>query len=243
MGTGQTSAWIRRFHPAPDAATRLICFPHAGGAAAFYFPVARALSPAIDVLAIQYPGRMDRRNEPCVDDLHELADLVAEHLGPWLDRPITLFGHSLGATLGFEVAQRLSASGEPPQALFASGRMAPSRHRDVHVHRYSDDALLAQIRRMSGTDSRVLGDEEMLRMILPAFRGDYKAVETYRMRQAPPLSCPITVLTGTDDPEVTLDEARAWSEHTTGRFDLRLFTGGHFFLTDHLDEVLALLAA
>ncbi|MEV6560239.1 alpha/beta fold hydrolase [Nocardia sp. NPDC051756] len=243
MGTAQTSAWIRRFRPSPDAPTRLICFPHAGGAAAFYFPVARALSPAIDVLAIQYPGRMDRRNEPCVEDIHELADLVVEQLGPWLDRPITLFGHSLGATLGFEVAQRLSAAGGQPRTLFASGRMAPSRHRDVHVHRYPDDALIDQISRMSGTDPRVLGDAEMLRMILPAFRGDYKAVETYRMRPGPPLTCPITVLTGADDLEVTLDEARAWSEHTTGRFDMTVFTGGHFFLTEHLDEVLALLAA
>ena len=67
--TAEGSAWVRRFHPAPHARTRLICFPHAGGSATFYFPVSRAMSPAVDVLAIQYPGRQDRRGEACIDDL------------------------------------------------------------------------------------------------------------------------------------------------------------------------------
>ncbi|WP_405162782.1 alpha/beta fold hydrolase [Nocardia sp. NBC_01499] len=236
--SAETGAWVRRFHPAPDAATRLICFPHAGGSATFYFPVSRALSPAIDVLAIQYPGRLERRNEPCVEDIHELADLVVEQLAPWLDRPVTLFGHSLGATLGFEVARRLEAEGVTPLTLFASGRRAPSTHRDEYVHRYGDDALIEQIGRMSGTDARVLGDEEMLRMILPTIRGDYKAAETYRMRPGPPLACPISVLTGDEDPEVTLDEAQAWEGHTSGGFELTVFPGGHFFLTDHVAAVL-----
>ncbi|MEU7144985.1 alpha/beta fold hydrolase [Nocardia sp. NPDC046473] len=243
MSTAKTGAWVRRFHPAPDAATRLICFPHAGGSATYYFPVSRALSPEIDVLAIQYPGRMDRRNEPCVEDIHELADLVVEQLTPWLDRPFTLFGHSLGATLGFEVAQRLSATGEHPLALFASGRMAPSRHRDTDFHRFDDHALIEQIGQLSGTDAKVLDDAEMLRLILPTIRGDYKAVETYRMRPGPPLTCPITVLTGDDDPEVTLDEAQAWAEHTSGRFEMTVFNGGHFFLTDHVEAVLTQISA
>ncbi|MFF3226783.1 thioesterase II family protein [Nocardia suismassiliense] len=247
MGTvkspAETVAWVRRFHPAPDAATRLVCFPHAGGAATFYFPVSRALSPTIDVLAIQYPGRMERRTEPCVDNVDELADLIAEQLGPWLDRPVTLFGHSLGATVGFEVARRLEAAGMKPLSLFASGRMAPSRYRDDRVHTYDDDTLIEQLGRLSGTDARVLGDEEMLRMILPTIRSDYRAVETYRMRPGPQLTCPITVLTGDNDPEVTLDEARAWAGHTSGRFELTVLPGGHFFLTDHITAVLAQLTA
>lgn len=48
--------WVRRYHPAPDSDTVLVCFPHAGGSATFYFPVARALSTHTDVLALQYPG-------------------------------------------------------------------------------------------------------------------------------------------------------------------------------------------
>ena len=68
--------WCRRFQAAPDAAHRLICLPHAGGSASYYVPVATALAPHVDVVALQYPGRQDRRREPLVDDIGTLADRV-----------------------------------------------------------------------------------------------------------------------------------------------------------------------
>ncbi|MET9444915.1 alpha/beta fold hydrolase [Streptomyces sp. NPDC006610] len=240
VSTG-TDSWVRRFHPADTAGTRLVCFPHAGGSASYYFPVSQALSPAVDVLAIQYPGRQDRRTEPCLDDVGELAERATTALGPWTDRPLALFGHSLGATLAYEVALRLEAAGTGPVELFASGRRAPSRHRDGRVHLGDDDSLIDTIRQLSGTDPRALEDEELLRMVLPAIRSDYKAAETYRHRPGPPLSCPITVLTGDHDPEVTRDEAAAWSDHTTDRFSLHEFPGGHFYLNAHAATVVSLI--
>lgn len=235
VGSG---TWMRRYHPAPDARTRLVCFPHAGGSATFFFPVSRALSTGVDVLAVQYPGRQDRRAEPGVDDLRELADLVVDELHVWLDRPVALFGHSLGATLGFEVALRLRARGVTPLVLFASGRRAPSRHRDERVHLADDDGLVAELKRLSGTDSQILDDEEVLRMILPAIRSDYRAAETYRYTPGPKLDCPVVALVGDDDPRVTTDEAQAWNEHTTAAFELKVFTGGHFYLTTHATTVM-----
>lgn len=233
-----TSPWIRRFHPAPDAGALLVCLPHAGGSAPFFFPVSRALSPSVDVLAVQYPGRQDRRGERCVDDLGELADLVTRELRPALDRPVALFGHSMGATLAFEVARRLEAEGTVPLALFASGRRAPSRHREERVHLTDDAGLVADLKRLSGTDAQVLGDDEMLQAILPAVRSDYKAAETYRYRPGPRLSCPVVALTGDADPHVTMAEAEAWGEHTDAGFTLRVFPGGHFYLSSHAAAVM-----
>src|SRR5215211_355917 len=234
----ENSSWVRRFHPAPGARTRLICFPHAGGSATYFFPVSRAMSPAVDVLAIQYPGRQDRRAEPCVDDLRKLADLVVDELQSWVGRPVTLFGHSLGATLAFEVAVRLQQDGTVPLGLFASGRRAPCRYRDERVHQADDDTLVADLKRLSGTDSQMLDDDEVLRMILPAMRSDYRAAETYRYEPGPKLRCPVVALVGDDDPQVTIDEAGAWGEHTTGGFDLRVFPGGHFYLNSHAAAVM-----
>ncbi|MYR57988.1 alpha/beta fold hydrolase [Streptomyces sp. SID625] len=240
--TVETGAWIRRFHPAPQAAHRLVCFPHAGGSASFYFPVSRTLAPHADVLAIQYPGRQDRRHEPCVDTIPALADILVDELAPWCaDRPVTFFGHSMGASLAFEVASRLEERGTVLHGLFASGRRAPSTVRDERVHLKDDNGLIADITRLSGTDTQVLGDPEVLRMILPAVRADYRAAETYRWTGGTKLSCPVAALTGDDDPQVTLDEARAWGEHTSGPFDLKVFPGGHFYLNSQAAEVIAAL--
>ncbi|MER6468874.1 thioesterase II family protein [Streptomyces collinus] len=238
VGTGE---WIRSFHPAPRAAAQLVCLAHAGGAASYFFPVSRALSPAVDVLAVQYPGRQERRREAPFEDAELLADAVAGQLADLTDRPLALFGHSLGATVAFEVARRLEAAGTTLSALFVSGRTAPSRHRAQWVHLGDDERLLAEIVKMEGTEPAMLQDAELVRMILPALRSDYKAAETYRYRPGPPLRCPVVALTGDADPQVTEAEAGAWREHTTGPFDLRVFTGGHFYLNQHAGEVVALI--
>ena len=160
-------------------------------------------------------------------------------LRPWLTAPTALFGHSMGASLAFELARLIEAeTGETPAHLFASGRRAPSAHRAETVHLLDDRGLLADVRKLSGTDMAVLGDEDMLRAALPAIRSDYRAAETYAYRPGPPLRCPITVFTGDDDPKTTVEEARAWSTHTTGPFDLQVFPGGHFFLTLHQKAIL-----
>lgn len=40
---------------------------------------------------------------------------------------------------------------------------------------------------------------------------------------------------------VTEEEARAWSDHTTGSFALHAYSGGHFHLTDHQEEILGVI--
>jgi surfactin synthase thioesterase subunit len=238
--------WIRSFHAADDAAVRLVCLPHAGGSATAYFPFSRAAADAgldADVVAVQYPGRQDRRGERCYDDVDAMADAIADDLGPWFDRPVALFGHSMGATLGYEVARRLEARGARPLGLFASACRAPSALRIEDIHQRDDDGLIAALKELSGTDSAVLGDDELLRMVLPAVRGDYTAVETYRHRPGRELACPIHVLVGDSDPVTDLAEADAWRAHTTGDCAVEVFPGGHFYLNDQLDGVLTSVAA
>lgn len=242
-GEGSGDRWIRRYHRGADEAVRLVCFPHAGGSASFYHPFSAALSPTFEVLALQYPGRQDRRRERPADSIHDLAEGITAALIPWTDRPLALFGHSMGAVLAFEVARRLEEAADAKLVtVFASGRRAPSRLRDEDVHLRDDDGVLAELKRMNGTDGRLLDDDELLRMVLPAVRADYRAIETYRVTEHAALRCPVVVLVGDDDPQVTPDEARAWRDHATGDFELYAFPGGHFYLADRIAEVVATIA-
>jgi surfactin synthase thioesterase subunit len=240
---GDPDAWLRRFRPAPEAAVQLVCFPHAGGAASFFLPVAAALAPRIDVMAVQYPGRQDRRHEPFVQDIGTLADHIHAALLPYTDRPLAFFGHSMGAVTAFEVAMRLERDhGTGPVRLFVSGRRAPSVRRDEAVHLRTDEGIIAELRTLSGTNAQLLEDDEIVQMILPAIRADYRAIEMYRGKDGDSVRCPVTVLVGDDDAHVTPDEARQWGTHTTGELDFHEFPGGHFYLTQHQAKVAGLLS-
>jgi surfactin synthase thioesterase subunit len=239
--TSPDDLWCRRYRPARNATARLVCLPHAGGSATFFLPVSAALSPGVDVVAIQYPGRQDRRTERPLDDMAVLADRIHAILQRQPEMPTTLFGHSMGAVIGFEVTRRLEAEGHGPVRLFASGRRAPSTYRNETVHLRDDEGILAEVRKMAGTASSVLGDDEIMRAALPALRADYRATETYTCPPETTVNCPVTTLTGDNDPKTTVDEAKAWAKHTTGSFDLRVFAGGHFYLTDHVDEIIKLI--
>jgi surfactin synthase thioesterase subunit len=164
----------------------------------------------------------------------ELANQVFTVLKSLTDRPLALFGHSMGAIAAFEVARRLEdKAGASLVALFVSGRRAPSQYRAEHVHQKDDEGLVAEIKALSGTDTRVLDNEELLRMVLPAIRSDYKAIETYQYQEGPKLRCPIHALVGVVDPQATIEEVTAWKEYTTGHFTISVFPGGHFYLNEH----------
>lgn len=239
--TSDIDLWVRRLRPADSGAPRLICLPHAGGSASYFLPFAAALSPAVEVLAVQYPGRQDRRKEPCVDDLHELAAQIFARLELPQDRPTALFGHSMGATLAYEVTRLVEAAGGAVEHLFVSGRRAPECHRDDRLHRLDDDELLARMAALNGTDARLLADEDLRAMLLPALRSDYRAIETYVHRGGAGLACSLTALGGDADPVTAVAEVEAWRPHTLGSFDLRIFPGGHFYLTENQTELSRLI--
>ncbi|MEU7578201.1 alpha/beta fold hydrolase [Streptomyces sp. NPDC041068] len=240
--------WIRCFHPAPTAGTRLLCFPHAGGSVSAYHALSAAVTGVVDPVLVQYPGRQDRYGEPFAEGADEVVDAVLAALPAWDDgRPLALFGHSMGALLAFETARRMAAEGRTPAALIVSGRRGPSLPwrpaGGRPVREMSDDELVADMRKLSGTESEVLSSPELRPLFLPPVRADYRIVDDYVYRDAPPLDCPLSVLTGDDDPRVTIEGARAWQRETRGAFSCHVLTGGHFFLDDHLPYVTDVIAA
>jgi surfactin synthase thioesterase subunit len=242
--TRPTRLWLRRLHRFAECGPPLVLFPHAGGAASAYRPLADLLAPAFDVLAVQYPGRQDRLREPPRTRLHQLADEITEVLLP-LARPgpLALFGHSMGAIVAFEVAVRLEAAGCGPAALAVSGQRAPGLRHDEGVHRRDDDGLVAEVHRLGGTDPVLLADEDAMRTVLPAVRADYAALETYRVQAAARLRCPLVVTTGVDDPDVTRPQVEAWREYTADACEVHHLAGGHFYLDENLPRLAAILDA
>ncbi|MFE9560941.1 thioesterase II family protein [Streptomyces sp. NPDC006487] len=244
--SSQRELWLRKYHPGPEGnGPVLVCFPHAGGAATAFRPLSGDLSAHAEVWSLQYPGRQDRHAEAPATRLDALADAAAAQLGAYTGRPLVLYGHSLGALVAYETARRLEDAFPCVDlaGLLVSGAQAPSVPRSLGVHLRDDDGVIDEIRKLGGTAPELLADPDVRRMILPAVRGDYEALETYRFRAAAPrLRCPVSALIGSADAQTTEGGARLWEETTAGGFGLRTFPGGHFFTESHRPQVAEALA-
>jgi pyochelin biosynthetic protein PchC len=230
--------WLRQFAPARPGATRLICFPHAGGAASYFLPLARTLSPEISVLGVQYPGRHDRRAEPVPTDLRVLAAAVAAAVAALPPGPVAFLGHSMGALVAFEAAVVVGAN-RPPDLLLVSGARAPALPPLDHEVLDSDASVIAEVLSLGGTAPELLADAGLRELILPAVRADYRALLAYAHRPGVVLGCPLTAMVGASDPGVSVAQSEQWRDCTTGRFESRVFPGGHFYLDADLTAVAA----
>ncbi len=235
MADHRPGAWLQRFHPAPEAKHTLVCFPHAGGSASFWFPLSAALNPRVDVLAVQFPGRENRLSQAPVSDMKSLVDGVFTALrGGWSGQ-LAFIGHSMGAVVAFEVARRMETELEAgPEVLVASASRAPSLPpQRERLHNGDDETVLTAVMALGGTDPGLRADSELMQLLLPAIRSDLQAMETHRVTADAILTCPIVAFAGGADPEVTPADAQAWRAHTTGEFAFQEFPGGHFYLTSN----------
>ncbi|AXK89348.1 thioesterase [Nocardia farcinica] len=238
--------WLRELRTDPAPRHHLVCFPPGGGSATAYRELARRTGPGIAVLGVQYPGRQDRLGEPAVPDLHTLADRIAAELLPQPVDRLALFGHSMGATVAYETARRLTEAGLPLTHLFVSGRPAPTFVEPGRLHQGPDEGLIADLERLATDPSSVAvlrTEPGLADLVLPAVRADYQAVETYTPGGTDPLPCPITALVSTADPTMTPEQGDEWRDFTTGAFRRETFPGGHFYLDEQVAEVAALISS
>jgi surfactin synthase thioesterase subunit len=237
------SRWFRRYPAATGPRLRLVCLPHAGGAASFFHAWGGAFGPDVEVLAARYPGRQDRIADPFLEDMASLADAVTAALPPFLDRPLALFGHSMGASLAYEVTLRLQQRyGFRPAGLFVSGREAPHQVTPKDIHLRDDEQLVAEVHRLGGADTALLDDPGLRELVLPAIRSDFKVSGTYCAAEPVPVEPPVTAYVGDQDPNVSPADVEAWAQVAPGGFSLRVFPGGHFYLEPERDALIRDLA-
>src|SRR3954463_501070 len=105
------SPWFHVPRPVARPRLRLVCLPYAGGSASIYHGWASELDDDVELVAVQLPGRGPRLREAPFTQMEALLGALVEAMAPLDDAPFALFGHSMGALVGFELARWLRAQG------------------------------------------------------------------------------------------------------------------------------------
>jgi medium-chain acyl-[acyl-carrier-protein] hydrolase len=244
-GDAPAGAWLPPRRPGAPAAIRLLALPYAGGDTSIFATWTELLPWEIELWPVQLPGRGRRALEPAYAAVGPLAGALAGPLADaWAAEPgpapqLAIFGHSMGALVGFELARELRRRGGPaPRHLLVAGRPAPQL-----LPRYSpladlpDAELFEQMHRRYGYALPAADGplDELLEAMRPTVRADLRVSETYVHAEEPPLDCPITAFGGLADPTLTREELDAWRHQTRGPFRTRMLPGGHFFLETEPD--------
>ncbi|MFJ9592114.1 thioesterase II family protein [Streptomyces virginiae] len=222
--------WL--FVPAPQAhrPVRLFCFPHAGGDATAYTPLARALAPAAEVWALRPPARGGRSRHPMPPDFDSLAATVTEALVPHLTGGdggrFAFYGQSFGALLAYEVARALPAH-RRPELIVAVGAPSPAEWSG----RETRDLDASELLRLTGLEESVRAHPDLVELALGAIRADLAVSATYRHRPHAPVGSAIQALAGADDPMLATTCLTGWAAHTRGAFGHRVVPGGHLLAT------------
>jgi medium-chain acyl-[acyl-carrier-protein] hydrolase len=230
--TRTINSWFTSSKTNSNAKLRLFCFPYAGGAASTFSSWSKSLTSDVDICPIELPGHGYRLAEPPFNRLKPLIKELAQTLLPYLDRPFAFFGHSMGGLVSFELAHLLGRDYNlSPIHLFVSGRRAPQvQVSEPPIHHLPEPEFLSELHSLNGTPEAVLKNAELMELFLPILRADFAAIETYVYTPKPRLNCPITVLGGLQDFEVSCENLEAWREQTNANFSIQMFQGDHFFI-------------
>jgi len=223
---------------------KLFCFPYAGGSAVVYTKWKRLLEPFVELRPIELAGRGRRMNEPLYNNLDDVIEDVYHLIKHEItNAPYALFGHSMGALIAYELAQKIKDNGLPqPLHIFFSGRSAPHvrREDEKQYHLMEDDTFKKEVMELGGTPPEFFEHAELRNIFLPLLKKDFAIAETEITTHIRPFDHDITILVGKDD-DLTAEQCDGWKQHTKQICTIHYFEGGHFFLHNAMEQLTDLI--
>jgi surfactin synthase thioesterase subunit/NAD(P)-dependent dehydrogenase (short-subunit alcohol dehydrogenase family)/acyl carrier protein len=247
--------WLIAPRPNPAAKARIFCFPYAGGGLVSFRAWAQLFDAAVELVAVEAPGRGTRINEPAIDDIDTFVAGLLPEMVDWLDRPSAFFGHCLGGLTMFATLHALpeactrfikyafACGVKPPHLLKRRGEFEDNLAYDMMLHREFDaklppfaqtDEIFANIIRQFDTPAanRMLEIPKLREVLLPTIRAEFRMAYNYEYKPVELFSFPISSFVGQSDPWVSEKDSAGWGELTRGGFTNHVRGGSHFLMAE-----------
>lgn len=233
--------WLMVPRPVSSPRLRLICLPYAGGNPETFRNWVKHLDADVELLGVRLPGRGPRIQELPYDDWRSLTEDCLQVLEPFVGEPHAFYGHSFGGRLAYELTQRirLDFRGLTRRLFVGACRSPDSPQARPYLHQLSQGDFRRALETLGATPSAVLENEEVLSLMLPAIHSDMRLAEIWGDWHPAPLSIPMHVYYGHQDPVDNYASVVSWSRYTSSSCEFVGIDAGHFFLETHREQLLS----
>ena len=216
---------------------KIIAFPFAGGNKTSFNSLFDTID--LDFITINYPGRGARVREPLLTDIDTLIDDCVDQVLKMIssEENYIIYGHSMGALVGFLVCKQLKAMGKKqPLKLVVSGHKAPKYPRATKISHLEDAPFWEYVTRYGGMPEQIQQYPDLIKFFIPILKADFKTIEEYIHQEERALNIPIDVYYGSDE-SITYETAKEWELETTNTVTVHELKGDHFFIFPHKETI------
>ena len=210
----------------------------------FYYPWKHYLRPDndLEIIPLDYKGHGLRADESFYRNFNEMVDDMLSLLLKYVraNESFMLFGHSMGSYVAFRISDILQEKHIYAKHVFLSGSTPPcfwtrrkKKMSDLPDHEFMDEVIS-----FGGIDHSVMDYPEVYDFIVKILRNDFRIIETISS-DLPlfPIRSNISILNGYDDSLVSKKNISRWEDYSLGKCTIKFYNGGHFYITDHLNEI------
>lgn len=208
---------VLRIFGSENPRMRLICFPFSGGNSTHFRPLAGSIPDDWQLCAVDPPGH-GQSSSPLCHDIHQLVSCYLSSLQPWLKGYFCIFGHSLGALIGYLLTRRLEEQQMGPQGLFISAMVPPHRLCDNFPEEPREIGFAFVQKNLGEIDeqySAFVQKKGLLIYFLPLIKADYRVLKSYPPEKPPEkkLMTPMTVFYSTGDNLIASRYIPEWKQY------------------------------
>ncbi|WP_039954690.1 amino acid adenylation domain-containing protein [Vibrio caribbeanicus] len=227
--------WLIKSRPSKKPKERLVFFHCAGGSPYDAKPWEKDLEAHVEVYLVHLPAHGNRKGEPPLNSIDEMAEILAQELVSFADLPLSFIGHSMGGLLAYETARKLSLQGVDVRNLMVVASRSPNLEPDIKISDEADDkAFLTKLFSFGQPTER--SNIAELTQFIGCLRADATASENYYLEPNNALTSDLHIFFGKDDPFTTTQHLDEWSKYTQGAVNQYLFESGHFVIEECTDR-------
>jgi surfactin synthase thioesterase subunit len=223
----------------PTKRIQLFLLPYAGGSSASFRRLTDRLDGRIEAITVEYSGRGTRSREPLAGSFLEMLADAGEYCLVCRDSglPYAIMGYSMGSIIAYELTVQRKLPGEQKH-LFLAAEVSP-KDRALELQKVknpTDEHILERARRLGGFDERMLQNERFAQVFIRPMLSDYRNFFSYRFSGCDE-RCGVDATVLYSDSDTAFADVQKWDELMEGTPDYYAFSGGHFFINQHYEEL------